>query len=140
MMTVNDVAERADTHPRTIHDWVDQGFIEPAERGRAGAGNRHRFTVSQVVALWLAANLKKLGAGREMVKDVLTVLGQMSDEQMKREIDAGIRTYLPGMGFTQPPPGIDIPHTLDLAELYRIVFERFAHLDRVRAQTAKVNA
>lgn len=137
MMTVNDVAEVAHIHPRTIQDWLGAGFIQPVVCGRKGAGQAHRFSCSQALGLVYAVNLRSIGAGREMIRMALEAFGRIGDDEMTALLASGIRMYLPGMGFTQPPPGIEIPSALDIAKVSGIVKARFEHLAKVRGKTAK---
>ncbi len=104
MMTLNDVAEVCGVSPNSLNDWIQNGFIEPAERLGEGRGKGYRFSVAQVVALMYGVNLKKLGAGRPMVRDAVAQIASLGEDGLRAALAEGRRVWWPEMGLTPVPP------------------------------------
>lgn len=92
IFSTGEVCQLAQVIPQTLCRWVDEGTIKPLRVGR-GRGNRHLFSVRDVLAVALAAELRRRGIPYEQARSVCRTIGARSLDSLRADFRAG-RRYL----------------------------------------------
>ena len=128
LFSTGDILEISGLAGSTFDDWLARGIVQPVSGG-GGTGHHRRFSVTQVVAITMAADLRRgEEAGWATLRKVVERIGGMSESRLVGQFTKGRTHILPIGEFPMVKPQHEDP-LRDVEECYRDVMKKVNEIE-----------